>query len=77
MAKPFIVDITQDNKPIAVGERAGDAPKTCGCGGKEHGQCGGNKNRTVQVGESTDKGLQLVILAVIVIGAAICFFYFS
>lgn len=34
------VDITDNNTPIAKGERAGDAPKTCGCGGKGKGACG-------------------------------------
>lgn len=72
MAKPIIVDITQDNTPIKQNERPGDAPKTCGCGGK----CGSKKHLT-SGGDEKGKKAQLFLLAVILFGSIICYFYFS
>lgn len=38
--KSSTISITENNTPISPGERPGDAPKTCGCGGKGNGACG-------------------------------------
>ena len=69
----MIIDITHDNTPITTGERPGDAPKTCGCGGKGHGQCGhGNTSKS-----GTTKTAQTIMMCLIALAIATCYFLYS
>lgn len=68
----MIIDISQGNTPIKQGERAGEAPKTCGCGGKGRGSCGSAPHA-----DGTGKKAQLLLLAAILLGSAVCYFLFS
>ena len=78
MAKPFTVDITADNTPIR--KDAKPEGKKGGCGGRGGCTCGGGKQvqgEHIHLEPEKGRTAQMILLAVIVIGAAVCFFYFS
>lgn len=65
MAKPFVVDITENNTPIA--RDAVPAGKKGSCGGRCGGKCGGHAKSA--------KTLQLALLAALVAAGIACYFF--